>query len=266
MLASEGYFVRGRCGSANLCRYCLIQEVHVVRRMLSLQALAGPAPEVIAVLGTRTVTWDPAPFYKAREYVVAALRREFGPEVGYACLSEFTTGKGTNSGGRRRPHWNMPLRGVAVELVDQVRDVVIPTWCKHVDADPRAQYVEPLRDTAALMRYVANHFSKRDQQPPQDKRWKHKQRFNCSRNYFAPLSRAQAREEAWWSLQLEREIVKAVNAGADDPMAAADVALERLRATSWVVHDRRVTQAPPEVVRLMTRAAVRLAEWEAMAC
>jgi hypothetical protein len=137
LFASEGYLVRGRCRSANLCAYCLMQEVHVIRRMLSLQALDGPAPQILTVLGTGEATWDP---------VMRALKRAFGPEVGYTCLSEFTTGKSAYSGGLRRPHWNMLLCGIGVDLVAHVRELVIPTWCNNApNTDPAAQYVEPPR-------------------------------------------------------------------------------------------------------------------------
>jgi hypothetical protein len=266
LLASEGYFVRGRCGSSNLCAYCLIQEVHVIRRMLSLQALDGPAPEILAVLGTGDATLDPAPFYDGRRLVMRALKKEVGPEVGYACLSEFTTGKSAYSGGLRRPHWNMLLRGIGLDDIDQVRELVVRKWCDNApNTDPAAQYVEPLRDTAALMRYLANHFSKRDQQPPQDGRWKHKQRFNCSRNYFAPMTRAEARQRAWWSLQHEREIAKAVDRGETDPMAAAELALEQLRATTWALHDAGSIAPTPEVMRLMHRASLNFDRWQALA-
>jgi hypothetical protein len=242
-----------------------MQEVHVIRRMLSLQALEGPAPQILAVLGTGEATWDPAPFYNGRRLVMRALKRAFGPEVGYACLSEFTTGKSAYSGGLRRPHWNMLLRGIDVDQVAHVRELVIPIWCDNApNTDPAAQYVEPLRDTAAFMRYVVNHFSKKDQQPPQDKRWKHKQRFNCSRNYFAPWSRARARERAWWSLQQEREIVKAVDRGESDPMAAAETALDRLRATTWALYDAAAVAPLPEVMQLMYRASTHMDRWQSL--
>jgi hypothetical protein len=263
LLSNKGMWVPGRCGSSNLCEYCLLQELHVIRRMLTDQAVEGPVPEVVAVLGTRTATYDPAPFYDGRRLVMRALKREFGPDVQYSCLSEFTTGKSHYSGGLRRPHWNMLFHGIPVAGVDVARELVIPTWCRHVDAEPEAQYVEALRDTAAFMRYVAEHFTKTSQQPPQDGRWKHKQRFNCSRGYFAPLTRAHARERAKWRLQEEREIVKAVKRGAADPMAEAAAALEVAKSTSWSLQVKGAIE-PASKPNLIVRAAVlRARRWEA---
>jgi hypothetical protein len=261
LLASEGYLVRGRCGSSNLCEYCLMQELHIIRRTLSLDALETCAPEVVVVVGTRTPTLDPAPFYVARRRVMDALKREF-PEARYACLSEFTTGKGTNSGGLRRPHWNMLMKGIPPAGADRARAIVREVWCRHVDAIEAAQYVEPLQNTAAFMRYVADHFTKTSQQPPRDSRWKHKQRFNTSRDYYRPLTRAQARERGWWSLQHEREVVKAVKAGASDPVAAADAACERLRHTTWSTYSSSAIAPTPELVVMIRRASLELARWE----
>lgn len=263
LLAASGYLVRGRCGSSNLCEYCLMQELHVIRRALSLDAIETERPEVVAVFGTRTPTLDPAPFYRARSEAMRALKREF-PDARYACLSEFTTGKGTNAGGLRRPHWNMLLKGVPADGAAAARELMVPPWCHHVDALPVAQYVEPLRNDAAFMRYVADHFTKTSQQPPRDSRWKHKQRFNCSRDYYSPLTRAEARERAWWHLQHEREVVKAHKSGAADPLAAADERIEELRNETWTMYDPARVQPAPELVRVMHRASVNLKRWEAM--
>ena len=261
LLSSQGLWVPGRCRSSNLCEYCLIQEVHVIRRMLSMQAIDGPAPELLMVFGTRTATNDPAPFYRGRSEVVRALRREFGP-VSYACLSEFTTGKSHYSGGLRRPHWNMLVGGVPADVVDQVRELVIPIWCQHVDAEPEAQYAEALRDTAALMRYLADHFTKTDQQPPTGEAWKHKQRFNCSRNYFSPLTRAEARELAWWSLQHDREVVKAQRAGEADPMTVAEEAVDELRSLTWSLERKGTIEPTSRPMRVVRAAVLRGKRWE----
>jgi hypothetical protein len=264
LLASDGHLVKGRCGSSNLCEYCLIQELHVVRRMLSLDALDGPAPELLIVLGTGQATTDPAIFYRGRERMIAELRGEWGPQVEYSCLSEFTTGKSRWSGGVRRPHWNVAVKGIPASDHKWAGKVAIPTWCENVpNALPEAQYIEPLHNTAAYFRYVAEHFTKTSQQPPKGGAWRHKQRFNCSRDYFAPLTRAQARERAWWHLQREREIVKAQRGGESDPVAAADATIAELQLMTWVVHDRGAIQPENELVALKRRAEVNRKRWEA---
>jgi hypothetical protein len=224
----------GRCKSTNLCDYCAIQAAHENARMLSLDAIEDTRPMLLAIVGTRTATVDMAGFYNGRRRLLEALRDRFGRQVEYSALLEFTTGKGAHSGGQRRPHWNVFLKGLPVDQLDQVRELVRDVWCRYVDAAPEAQYVERLRDAGAAAQYVAKHFHKRDQQPPAGFRG---QRFNCSRGYFGELSRAGARERARESLRLDRELWKARRDGLEGEQAqlAADQAIAEAAATSWAI-------------------------------
>lgn len=224
--------VPGRCGATNQCGYCAVQAAHETARMLSLDVVDDPSPRLLLVLGTRTVTEDTDPFYYARQEVIRQLRDRFGREVEYASLQEFTTGFGPRSGGQRRPHWNLFVKGIVVELLDQVRELVRCVWCAHVDAEPEYQYVEALRDGAAAAHYVALHFQKEGQAPPQG--WRG-QRFNASRGYFGALTRAEARQRARASLQLDRELYKAYRDGlqGDAAQLRADEAIAEAAATTW---------------------------------
>jgi hypothetical protein len=197
--------VRGRCRSVNLCDYCAQLASIENTALLTMDATVGTSPAVLAILTTRTATADPKPFYRARSELYRALKARYGPQVAYAALVEFTTGYGPLSGGKRRPHWNLLLKGLPVDEIDAVRELIVSTWCKHVDAKPQGQYVEVLLDAAAAVRYVGNHFQKASQHPP--KGWKG-HRFTRSRNYLwtdTTAARAAARE----SVQLARELWKA---------------------------------------------------------
>lgn len=231
LLSSQGEVVRGRCKATNLCGYCAIQAAHENARMLSIDAMEGDEPKLVAIVGTRTATFDPKPFYDGRRLVMRALRRRW-PEAEYASQAEFTTGYGPLSGGKRRPHWNLLLKGIPIDQVDEARELVRRVWCEHVDADPAYQYVEVLQSTAAFMRYVAMHFQKESQAPPSG--W-HGQRFNCSRGYFTGRTRAQARQAAREDLQREREAFKATARGlvGDDLDAAIDEAMQLRAETTW---------------------------------
>lgn len=244
LLSSQGETVRGRCKATNLCAYCAIQAARENARMLSLDAEdhLDQAPQVVAIVGTRTPTDDPAPFYRGRELVLRALRRRW-PDAEYASQLEFTTGKGAHSGGLRRPHWNLLFKGIPTDDCDQAREIVRRVWCEHVDAEPEAQYVEPLRNTGAFMEYVANHFQKVDQAPPPGFTG---QRFNASRGYFTGRTRAQARQDARASLQLERELWKAAQRGLEGCEAeqAAAAAIELAAATSWRLYGPQAMYAP----------------------
>ena len=225
------------------------------------------APQVVAIVGTRTATDDPKPFYEGRRLVIRALRRRWPAE--YACQVEFTTGKGPRSGGKRRPHWNLLLKGIPATEVDEARNIIRRVWCAHVDAVPEYQYVEALRNTGAFMEYVASHFQKTPQAPGHG--WAG-QRFNCSRGYFAERTRAAARQAARDSLQVERELWKAHRAGLEgtDAENAADEAIAMAKATEWRLYSATNTYAPQRADMTPGRGyapdfvvAAALAWWEA---
>lgn len=209
LLSSAGQVVLGRCKSTNQCDYCARLAAVENTEMLALDALAGSAPQVWAVLTTATSTTDMSLFYKARELVLRRLRQRW-PNVEYACLLEFTTGYGPRSGGLRRPHWNLLLKGIPVEAIDQAREVIVRIWCDHVDALPAGQYVGPIQEAGGLMRYIALHFQKESQSPPEGFRG---QRFNCSRWYFTGMTRVEARGAAKESLWEKRQLHRALELG-----------------------------------------------------
>lgn len=212
LLSSLGERVPGRCKGTNQCDYCARLAAVENSEMLGLDAMEGEAPQVWAVLTTRTATLDMAGFYRAREKVTLALKRRW--PVRYASLLEFTTGYGPRSGGRRRPHWNLLLKGIPRSAVDEWRDsttgetlhqLICRVWCDHVDAEPDGQHVADVADAGGLMRYISLHFQKESQAPPRGFRG---QRFNCSRDYFTGRTRAEMREDARLALREKRELWK----------------------------------------------------------
>lgn len=204
LLSTHGERVPGRCKATNQCDYCARLAAVENSEMLALDAMEGDAPQVWAVLTTRTATDDMTRFYDARELVMRALRRQF-PRARYACLLEFTTGYGPRSGGLRRPHWNLLLKGIPAAAARRARQIVVRTWCRNVDAAPSGQYVGAIAEVGGLMRYIALHFQKESQAPPAGFRG---QRFNCSRDYFTGRTRAEAREDARLALSEKRALWK----------------------------------------------------------
>lgn len=220
-------YVEGRCKGVNVCDYCAIQAAHENARMLSLDAIEDTRPQLLAIVGTGKPTTDPTPFYAGKREVMRALRARFGRQVEYVGLCEFTTGKGLRAGGLRRPHWNLFVKGIGPEDLDEAREIIRARWCANVpDAEPEAQYVEVLRDLGAAAQYVAMHFHKRDQAPPDG--WRG-QRFNASRGYFYGRTRREMRVLARADLQRERELWKATQAHPElDVDAIEAIATERL--------------------------------------
>jgi hypothetical protein len=242
LVSAHGERVPGRCKATNLCDYCAKLAAVENAEMLALDAMEGEAPEVWAVLTTRTATLDMGAFYKARELVMRALRRRW-PRCRYAALLEFTTGYGPRSGGLRRPHWNLLLKGIPAADVEEASEVVVRVWCGQVDAEAGGQHVKPIHEAGGLMRYIALHFQKESQAPPEGFRG---QRFNCSRDYFTGRTRAEAREDAKDALWEKRQLWKAEQLGleGDDAEDFVDRAY-LLAETSWRLYHQPRKRVEP---------------------
>jgi hypothetical protein len=210
--------------------------------LLALDALAGSAPAVWAVLTTATPDAAPARFYASRRAVLQALRRRW-PGCEYAALVEFTTGYGERSGGRRRPHWNLLLKGIPAADLADARGIIARVWCAREDARPEAQFVGLVGEMGGLMRYLALHFQKESQAPPAG--WRG-HRFLKSRGYLSTSTPA-ARDAARRSLRHKRELWRAIERGLVGQAAedAAAAAIARAESTSWELVELRLSSEGP---------------------
>jgi hypothetical protein len=206
------------------------------------------APAVWIVLTTRSTDIEPAVFYRAREKLWKSIKRRY-PNAEYAALVEFSTGYGPASGGLRRPHWNLLVKGVSATETDSLRALVDRVWCGRVDAEPAGQFVGAVSELGGLMRYIALHFQKASQRPPDG--WRG-HRFMTSRGYFGVTS-AVMRDRARSALLRRRELWKArqrlgdVDAELLELEAAAGVA--RAEALSWELWAVSWSPAAPDVFR-----------------
>lgn len=206
--------------------------------MLSLDALEGDPPTGLFVLGTRTATVDMTLFRAGLREAKRALKRRW-PRFEYAQLLEFTTGYAEKSGGLRRPHWNLMTKGIPADQLDAAGAIAFPIWCRHVDAEIHAQHVRPIYAAEGMAKYLALHFQKESQQPPEGFTGK---RFVPSTGYFTGATAAVARSRARESLALKREVWKQLErSDADAPADAHDVELNAQLAyrlamrTRWVL-------------------------------
>lgn len=232
--SSAGDLIAGRCKATNLCPPCARIGAVENSELLQLDALEGVAPSIWAVLTTRTATDEPKPFYRAREKVLRALKHRW-PAVEYAALVEFTTGYGTRSGGERRPHWNLLLKGIPADELDAAAEVIRRIWCGQVDAEPQAQHVGTIAAAGGLMKYLALHFQKEEQSPPAG--WRG-HRFLKSRGYLW-TDTPEARYAARWALRFKRELWRARQQGIEGEEAdvVARAAMGIRDATRWeLVH------------------------------
>ena len=221
-----GQLVKGRCKATLLCGYCAKLAAVENSELLALDALHGIAPRVWLCLTTPSTSIDPADFYRARDQLVKAIRRRF-PAMEWAALVEFTTGYGSGSGGERRPHWNLMLKGVGPDQLAELAAIVAKVWCPRVGGDRQAQHVGLVEEFGGLMRYIALHFQKAEQAPPEG--WRG-HRFLKSRGYLW-TGTEEARQLARQALQLKREIWKLEQLGMDGA-TALEVAQARIDAAS----------------------------------
>lgn len=251
--ATTGELVRGRCRSTNLCSYCAKLAAIETTEMLWLDALEQGSPSLWVLLTTSVPEWDGERWRRAFGQVVKAVKRRW-PHFEYACLIEFTTGYGPRSGGRRRPHANVFVRGVPVEDEAELQRVVAAVWCPRMAAAEKQQRVyrvtEDRGGMRGLTRYVGLHFQKESQQPEHG--WRG-HRFRASWGYFA-RRRSLLREEARESLRADRLWFKAhaiasQAAGNDSPpIELVEIVVENLehadaRARWELVHVNPVDRA-----------------------
>lgn len=256
--SGQGEIVSGRCRATNLCLYCARLAAVENAELLSLDAMAGVAPGVYAVLTTASTDRDPRRFYRAREQVGKALRRRW-PGCEWAVQVEFTTGQAGTSGGYRRQHWNWLLKGIPDDDVDLARGVMTRVWCPRVDGIAAAQYVALVGELGGLMRYLALHFAKPAQAPPIG--WRG-HRFLHSRGYF-PAAMPEMREAARTSLRYKREVWRAEQrgAGVHDAELQAREAMALAEQTSWTF--ARLAQPiamAEEAAAVRARRALEIAE------
>jgi hypothetical protein len=187
---------------------------------------------VWAVLTTRETDVALDRWRDARRLVLRAVRRRW-PSAEYVAVTEFTTGYGPRSGGRRRPHLNLLLKGIPPDGLDDLERVVVEVWTRHLDAKPDAQFVGPVAEVGGLMRYLALHFLKESQQPP--KGWRGA-RAIASRGYFGQPT-WKVRRAAQASLRSKRELHRALAAGytGNEAELVAELAQLRAQRTRWEI-------------------------------
>lgn len=227
--SSHGELVKGRCKGPNKCEYCARLAAVENAELLAVDGVLGQAPRWWAVL-TTAATEQRQEAYRSWWEVA---KRQAGCET--ARLLEFTTGHGPRSGGERRPHWNVLLKGSEANAQG-----LLTAWQR---ASGSTQgYVGEISEVGGLLRYLALHFQKESQRPPAG--WKG-QRLTMSAGYLW-TSTAEARIVARESLQRKRELWRAEQRGltGEAVLDAAESALVVRAGTTW------------ELIRLVGRRPV----------
>jgi hypothetical protein len=174
------------------CDVCGTRKSRELARVLLADAERDP-PTFAVTLTTVDPDTPAAVYRQASAAVWKRLRRHYG-RVDYFGFIEFTTGRGTRSGGRRRMHGHylVKFRDGAPETGEAAR-LVRETW-QAITGAYRIEVAE-LRTAAGAMSYLALHHQKPQQAPPRE--WQG-MRARPSKHYFTrPLAelRKQARDE-----------------------------------------------------------------------
>lgn len=186
----DGRLTPVACGCPNLCRWCswlvALENAVVVKTDAELCL-----PEIGFTLTTKAATTPPATFRRDVSETLRVLRREpWAKDMRYLAQIEFTTGKGTRSGGARRIHLHGLGKDVARERAPDVGEVLKRAWFPRTGAD-RVEAHELHRPAGAIA-YLVNHHAKSAQTPPRG--WSGK-RLRPSKGYYErPI--VEMREEA----------------------------------------------------------------------
>jgi len=217
------------------CPICGPRKARELARVLILDARAD-CPTHGMTLTTHDPDISAATFRNAVAAVFKRLRRHYGRSVEYFGMVEFTSGEGTHSGGRRRIHQHILLKGLPahVDVLD-VECSVRETW--HASTGATRVDVAQLRSPGGALGYLALHHKKPKQAPPAD--W-HGMVERHSLGYFhRPI--AELRDHARRELQIE---AVSWSTGLPPEIAALEVAASAWTSRAVEEHPDRSVIAP----------------------
>jgi hypothetical protein len=175
--------------------------------------------------------------YRHLEQVRKALRRRW-PDIEFFVQVEFQR--------RGALHLNLLVKGVPVELLEELLAVVVERWCSRVDALPVGQWGGAIDDAAGTVRYLAKmlaHGLKAEQAPPIG--WRG-HRTSQTRGYLvrpASVMREEARESLRAKRRLWRATAQARSQGCDVEAVYEQLTASELDAKgSWGLYRSRGSQ------------------------
>jgi len=157
--------------------------------MLLLDAMED-APTLYAVLTAREHLTRAQATVELR-HLRRVLRRRW-PNVRWAVTVEFQR--------RGALHLNLLVKGVAIERHDEFHALLVETWCARVDALPRSQWSDVIKDGEGVVKYLSLHFLKATQAPAIG--WRG-HRYSAMRDYLVRPASVM-RDEAKRSLRIKR--------------------------------------------------------------
>jgi hypothetical protein len=207
----DGRLIPVPCGRAS-CPACSRHRAFIAASMFGIDA-AVATPQVAMTTTTRDEV-TAAELREGQAQMLRRIRADLAPEARYCAIVEWTTGAGTNSGGRRRPHFHSLWKSLPVDAADDARAIASDVWKRIAGA--HSAKCERIRTPGGAVAYVARHHFKVSQAPPIG--WSGKRVRPC---------------KGWWELGAQQTRERAIAAVRDG----------RLR---WLI-ERELIDAIPEV-------------------
>jgi hypothetical protein len=199
-LTEDGELLPVRCKASNRCPYCAWLAASENVAVVALDA-TDEQPTVGMTLTTRDPDFDMTRFRDAARDLFRWLRHQYGSELAYLMLMEWTTGSG---GHGRLPHAHVLVKrlpaGVDLGPGCQLWQDVKARW-ERLTGAWRVE-LRKLLSPGGAVGYMVGHHHKREQAPPEG--WSGK-RFRPSKNYFVqPIAelREQVRHDRRMSIAL----------------------------------------------------------------
>ncbi|WP_138974015.1 hypothetical protein [Patulibacter medicamentivorans] len=238
-LSPDGRFVGARCGSSNRCAWCAFLYAIETAQCVYLDAERGGYPRTVMTLTTVDPATTAQQLRRGVEQVVKAIRHRC-PDCEYLAFVEWTSGRARKSGGLRRVHLHLLLKGVYAEdlvarptgrwgTVMTLEDVVRGVWSERTGAH-RVEVAE-IGSPWAAAKYLTHHHNKPSQAPPADLA-KGFKRLRPSKGYFGGRLVELRREVR--QLEQDKRVRRAARALVDpEVMADAPDLPEEVWASEW---------------------------------
>jgi hypothetical protein len=239
-----------RCGASNRCWYCARLAAIETAMVLQLDGEQRGHPTIGMTLTTVEHRTTSADLRRGIEQLFRALRRRW-PAISYCAFIEWTTGTAKLSGGHRRIHVHLLLKGLPVAATAAAETIARDVW----KARTRAHRVEvrELRSAGGATAYLALHHRKRSQGPPAG--WSGK-RLRSSRGYFGATGNvAQLREHAR-AMLADRRLYAALVEALDPPDGIPAWMLDELVEEQWEAAKAAVRDERPVLVKTIEREHV----------
>jgi hypothetical protein len=239
LLSSSGRVIEVPC-RRNYCAACHGRKVSKWAERLRIDAQIEP-PTYALTLTTVWTEWDRRGHYLAEKHLLEALRNRFGRQVERAETLEQTTGLSRTSGGFRRGHAHLLLKGIEPGRARELERFVRRFWKRAIGADQVK--ADELKGWEGVVAYIGLEHGKEAQAPtglPKGTRI-----VRATRGYWSrpPAELDAIAKERRQRHRAAQEVAKAYRARSVDQLARKELVEMELQA----IQDERWFWLRPEL-------------------